>query len=72
MAGQSELFDACSWWDIGVPFPARLLVINSHVKSLLPMLFSMAYILLFIHLFKETAVDISLKSIVFFHTFAIL
>lgn len=72
MAGQSELIDGCSWWDIGVPFPARLLVINSHVQSLLPMLVSMTYVLLFMLLFKETAVDASFGSIVFFHSFAIL
>lgn len=36
------------------------------------MLVSMTYILLFILLFKETAVDASFKSTVFFHSFTIL
>lgn len=71
MAGQTELIDGCSWWNIGVPFPARLLVINSRVQSLLPILVSMTYVLLFILLFKETDADASFRS-VFFHSFAIL
>lgn len=65
MAGQSELIDGCSWWHIGVPFPARLLVINSHVQSLLPMLVSMTYVLLFMLLFKETAVMLLLEVLCF-------
>lgn len=72
MAGQSGPIDGCSWWEIGVPFAARLLVISSHVQSLLPVLVSMTHVLLFILLFKETAVDASFKSVMFFHSFAIL
>lgn len=72
MSGQSGLTDGCSWWEIGVPFAARLLVINSHVQSLLPVLVSMTHVLLLILLFKETAVDTSFKSVMFFHSSAIL
>jgi len=57
MIGVSELIDGSNCYDIGISLPARLLVVNSHIQSLLPALVvSKGYVLVFILLFEEIAV----------------
>lgn len=59
MTGRSDLIDVCNRYNTGVSSPARLLVGNSDVQLVLPVLVSKVFVLLFVLLFEETAAGAS-------------
>lgn len=55
MTGRRDLIDGCGRYDTCLSSPARLLVGNSHIQLLLPVLVPKVFVLLFVLLFEETA-----------------